>query len=230
MTINDRSQIPTIESREQTFTVVETDGGTVLQEMASSSALQITQDTGFDLVQDRRIEIVHSETAAKEVILDRGAPGLQGPTGPAGPDGPIGPEGPDGPIGPAGPDGPIGPEGPEGPVGATGLGLVKIRQVGLIPGFTYPLDSPGGSFENVIWSILVTDPRAGVAARMHLKIEAVSIDNNSDVEWFVYGRIGDLFNVTFAVTISLGAMKLEMTNNHTDPVNATVMRMSVDDA
>jgi hypothetical protein len=227
MTINDQSQIPTIESREQTFTVVEQDGPTILQEMVSSSALEVTRQNRADVVQDRRIEVVHSTTGPIEVILDRGSPGLQGPTGPEGPTGNVGATGPQGDVGPTGG---VGPPGPEGPIGETGLGFIKIRRLGLDPGFTHVIDGPGGDFENVVWSILVTDSAVGIFTRMHLKVEAVAVNNNLGVEWFVYGRTGDSFNISFNVTISAGSLKLNMVQNHVRDVDVTILRMATEDA
>ncbi len=226
MTINDKSQIPTIETKEQTFLVVQTDGPTIVQEMASSSALEVTRQNRSDIVQDRRVEVVHSTTAPIQVILDRGSPGLQGPTGPTGPTGPMGAGGPAGPVGPTGATGNQGDEGPQGP---TGLGFTKIRRTNLNPGFTHTLDSPGVDFENVVWSILITDPATGIFTRQHLKIEAVSTNNNLTVEWFLYGRTGDSFNIFFDVTISAGGLKLMMTNNHARNVNTTILRMATED-
>jgi hypothetical protein len=227
MTINDRSQIPTIESREQTFTVVEQDGATIIQEMTSSSALEVTRQNRADVVQDRRVEVVHSQTAPREVILDRGSPGLQGPTGPKGD---VGSPGAIGPTGPIGPGGPTGPAGATGPQGETGLGFNKIRRLGLDPGFTHIVDSMPPDIENVVWSILVTDPAVGIFTRMHLKVEAVATNNNLTVEWVVYGRTGDSFNIGFNVTIVSGSLKLNMVQNHTREVNVTILRMATDDA
>ena len=66
-----------------------------------------------------------------QVLVARGAVGLQGPAGsqgvsgpqgPAGPAGPAGAVGQTGPQGPAGPTGATGPEGPAGPAGVTARG------------------------------------------------------------------------------------------------------------
>ncbi len=227
MTINDQSQIPTIESREQTFTVVEQDGATIIQEGSSTSSLEVTRQNRADIVQDRRVEVVHSQTGPKEVILDRGSPGLQGPTGPEGPTGDPGATGPKGDTGPTGGTGAVGPEGPPGPAG---VGFFKIRRLGLDPGFTHVIDGPGGDFENVVWSILVTDSAVGIFDRMHIKVEAVAVNNNLGVEWFVYGRTGDPFNISFNVTISAGSLKLNMVQNHTRQVDVTILRMATEDA
>lgn len=228
MSINDRSQIPTIESREQTFTVVEQDGPTILQEVTSSGALEVTRENRADIVQDRRTEVVHSQTGPKEVILDRGSPGLQGPSGPQGDQGLTGSKGDKGDQGITGGQGVAGPEGPPGP---TGLGFNRIRRTGLDPGFTHIIDSPGTDIENVVWSILVTDSAVGIFTRMHVKVEAVAVNNNLAVEWTVYGRTGDTFSgISFSVDIVGGGLKLEMIQNHARQVDVTILRMSTEDA
>lgn len=226
MTINDQSQIPTIESREQTFTVVEQDGPTIVQEMASSSSLEVTRQNRADIVQDRRIEVLHSQTGPKEVILDRGSPGLQGPTGPQGS---IGPPGATGPQGDPGPVGGVGPAGPQGDQGIPGEGFTTIVFVGRDPGFTTTIDSLPPDMDSVVWSILVADNAVGIKTKMHLKVEAVAVNNNLGVEWFVYGRVGDPFNISFAVEISAGSLKLKMTQNHIRQVDLTILRMGAEE-
>lgn len=226
MTINDRSQIPTIESREQTFTVVEQDGPTILQEVTSSGALEVTRENRADIVQDRRVEVVHSQTAPREVILDRGAPGLQGPTGP---EGPIGNPGATGPQGDPGPVGGVGPAGPQGDQGIPGEGFTIIDIVGRDPGFTTTIDSLPPDMDSVVWSVLVADNAVGIHTKMHLKVEAVAVNNNLGVEWFIYGRTGDPFNISFEVTISGGSLKLRMTQNHIREVDLTILRMGAEE-
>jgi hypothetical protein len=226
MTINDRSQIPTIESREQTFTVVEQDGPTIIQEVFASGALEVTRQNRADIVQERRLEVVHSQTAPREVILDRGSPGLQGPTGPQGPIGNTGATGPQGPVGNTGPTGPAGPQGDQG---IPGEGFTTIDLVGRPPGFTSTVDSLPPDMDSVVWSILVADNATGIKTKMHLKVEAVAVQNNLAAEYFVYGRTGDVFNISFAVTISAGSLKLEMTQNHARPVDLTILRMGAEE-
>ena len=227
MTINDKSQIPTIESKEQTFLVIAQDGPTIVQEVNSSSALEVTKVARADIVQDRRIEVVHSTKGPIEVILDRGSPGLQGPTGPQGP---IGNSGATGPQGPQGQTGSMGVQGDDGPQGVPGDGYVNVRRTGLAPFTTHVLDTVPATDKNVIWSVLIIDPAVGIFTRMHIKIEAVAVNDSAAAEWFIYGRTGDPFTVDFGVVIIGGTLRLTVDNNHFRPINATILRMSAEDA
>jgi hypothetical protein len=230
VSVHDQSLIESVQSKEQTFQVVASDGPTIVQEVASSQAIQVIETDRSAVVDARRTEVLIPSQGPFQVVLDRGSPGLQGPTGPQGPQGTPGATGDPGPQGPTGTTGPPGPAGPQGP---TGLGFTRIVKSGLAPAQTFVLDAPGPDVENVVWTVVITDTLVGTKA--HAKIEAVSTDNNTAVEYYVYGRIGDPIPVTYNVNISggptppNGSMTLEMTNNWVRSLTATILRISVDD-
>lgn len=113
----------------------------------------------------------------------------------------------------------VGEQGPAGPSG----GAVQVNsQVSF--GGTATADSVTlTEDQGVDWIVIATDTATGAA--VYARVNVLAVHRVSAVTHAVYGRMGDrIFTVT--VDILSGAMRLRVTNTHTEQLDINVLRFA----
>jgi hypothetical protein len=113
----------------------------------------------------------------------------------------------------------IGEQGPAGPSGGAQQTNSSVNSGGTGTADSVLLSADQG----VDWVVIATDTATGAA--VYARVNVLAVHRVSTVTHAVYGRMGDRI-FTVDVDILSGAMRLRVTNNHTESLDFNVLRFA----
>lgn len=125
-------------------------------------------------------------------------------------------------VGPSGADGADGLDGADGADGLDGFGIVQVDTGPFANGVTGLADSVAiATNRSAKWLVTIKDEVAGA----YKFYEVIAVHNGTTPLYSVYGNVGDVLSVFTDVTIVSGFLRLEITNNSTNSIDISVMRI-----
>jgi hypothetical protein len=116
----------------------------------------------------------------------------------------------------------VGPSGADGADGLDGFGIVQVDTGPAANGVTLVADSVAiATFRSAKWLVTIKDSTAGD----YKFYEVIAVHNGTTPLYSVYGNVGDTISVFTDVTIVSGFLRLEITNNSTNSIDISVMRI-----
>lgn len=115
-----------------------------------------------------------------------------------------------------------GPRGVEGPPGPPG-GLLQVDSSDIPVSSTVVVDAFSiTTYRSVKWLMTIFDSING----QYSYSEIAAIHNGTLPNHWRTGKIGNIINIVDDVTIVSGVLRLEITNNHTDTITVSVLRLA----
>jgi len=112
--------------------------------------------------------------------------------------------------------------GPPGQNGLDGFGILQIDSGPVANGATVNADAVAiATFRSAKWLVTIKDETAGT----YRFYEVIAVHNGTIALYSVYGKVGAIISVFTDVTIVAGFMRLEITNNSTNSIDISVMRI-----
>ncbi|MHA1806202.1 MAG: hypothetical protein ACTSX2_01345 [Candidatus Thorarchaeota archaeon] len=112
--------------------------------------------------------------------------------------------------------------GPPGANGLDGFGILQIDSGPVANGNTVTADAVAiATYRSAKWLVTIKDETAGT----YRFYEVIAVHNGTTPLYSVYGKVGDSISVFTNVTIVAGFLRLEITNNSTNAINISVMRI-----
>lgn len=112
--------------------------------------------------------------------------------------------------------------GPAGQNGLDGFGILQIDTGPVANGATQVADSVAiATYRSAKWLVTIKDSIAGT----YRFYEVIAVHNGTTPLYSVYGKVGDVISVFTDVTIVAGFLRLEITNNSTNSIDISAMRI-----
>ena len=112
--------------------------------------------------------------------------------------------------------------GPAGMNGLDGFGILQIDTGPVANGITQIADSVAiATYRSAKWLVTIKDEIAGT----YRFYEVIAVHNGTIPLFSVYGKLGATISVFTDVTIVAGFLRLEITNNSTNSIDISVMRI-----
>jgi len=112
--------------------------------------------------------------------------------------------------------------GPAGMNGLDGFGIVQVDTGPFANAVTGLADSVAiATYRSAKWLVTIKDSTAGT----YKFYEVIAVHNGTTPLYSVYGNVGDVISVFTDVTIVSGFLRLEITNNSTNSIDISVMRI-----
>jgi hypothetical protein len=112
--------------------------------------------------------------------------------------------------------------GPSGADGADGFGIIQIDSGPVANGMTQTADAVAiATYRSAKWLVTIKDVLAGT----YKFYEVIAVHNGTVPLYTVYGKVGDPISIFTNVIIVAGFLRLELTNNSTNPIDISVMRI-----
>lgn len=112
--------------------------------------------------------------------------------------------------------------GPAGMNGIDGFGILQIDSGPVANGNTVLADSVAiATYRSAKWLVTIKD----VVGGLYKFYEVIAVHNGTIPLFSVYGKVGNTISVFTDVTIVAGFLRLELTNNSTNSIDVSVMRI-----
>lgn len=112
--------------------------------------------------------------------------------------------------------------GPAGANGLDGFGILQIDSGPVANGNTVTADAVAiATYRSAKWLVTIKDVTGG----LYKFYEVIAVHNGTTPLYSVYGKVGDTISVFTNVTIVAGFLRLELTNNSTNSIDVSVMRI-----